>query len=93
MDMEGAAMKVYPETIENRWDILYRDYPEVYDRFGAFPYSPRPVDVLVSRFNLKVDVPNALPRVTRAPLILNTSSTPLLPAVIAARQVRNPVLN
>ena len=22
-----------PETIENRWDILYRDYPEVYEAF------------------------------------------------------------
>jgi ubiquinone/menaquinone biosynthesis C-methylase UbiE len=24
-----------PESIENRWDILYRDYPEVYDEFGS----------------------------------------------------------
>ena len=46
-------MKTYPETIEHRWDILYRDYPEVYDRFASFPYSPRPVDVLTSRFNLE----------------------------------------
>ena len=23
-----------PETIENRWDILYRDYPEVYEAFA-----------------------------------------------------------
>ncbi len=23
-----------PETIENRWDILYRDYPDVYDTFA-----------------------------------------------------------
>jgi hypothetical protein len=29
-------MKNYPESIENRWDILYRDYPEVYDRFASF---------------------------------------------------------
>lgn len=59
--MQGAFMKKYPETIENRWDILYRDYPEIYDRFASFPYSPRPVDVLVSRFNLegKVVVDNA----------------------------------
>jgi ubiquinone/menaquinone biosynthesis C-methylase UbiE len=46
-------MKKYPETIEHRWDILYRDYPEVYDRFASFPYSPRPVDVLNARFNFK----------------------------------------
>ena len=24
-----------PETLENRWDILYRDYPEVYDEFAS----------------------------------------------------------
>lgn len=46
-------MKQYPQTIEHRWDILYRDYPEVYDRFASFPYSPRPLDVLASRFDLK----------------------------------------
>ena len=51
--MEGVIVKNYPESIENRWDILYRDYPEIYDRFASFPYSPRPVDVLASRFNLK----------------------------------------
>jgi len=27
------------ETIENRWDILYRDYPEVYDRFASAEYK------------------------------------------------------
>jgi ubiquinone/menaquinone biosynthesis C-methylase UbiE len=54
-------MKMYPETIENRWDILYRDYPEVYDRFASFPYSPQPVEVLASGFDLngKVVVDNA----------------------------------
>ena len=29
-----------PESIENRWDILYRDYPEVYDAFSSTPYQP-----------------------------------------------------
>jgi ubiquinone/menaquinone biosynthesis C-methylase UbiE len=24
-----------PKTLENRWDILYRDYPEVYDEFAS----------------------------------------------------------
>jgi SAM-dependent methyltransferase len=43
---------VRPETIENRWDILYRDYPDVYDEFASFPYSPAPVDVLAARFTL-----------------------------------------
>lgn len=29
-----------PESIENRWDILYRDYPEVYEAFSNTPYRP-----------------------------------------------------
>ncbi len=29
-----------PLSIENRWDILYRDYPEVYEAFSKFPYHP-----------------------------------------------------
>ncbi len=29
-----------PESIENRWDVLYRDYPEVYEAFSSAPYCP-----------------------------------------------------
>lgn len=29
-----------PETIENRWDILYRDYPEVYEAFASVKGTP-----------------------------------------------------
>jgi ubiquinone/menaquinone biosynthesis C-methylase UbiE len=29
-----------PESIENRWDILYRDFPEVYKAFSNTPYHP-----------------------------------------------------
>ncbi len=29
-----------PESLENRWDILYRDYPEVYEAFSNTPYYP-----------------------------------------------------
>ncbi|MEW5870765.1 MAG: class I SAM-dependent methyltransferase [Chloroflexota bacterium] len=29
-----------PESIENRWDILYREYPEVYAAFVNVPYQP-----------------------------------------------------
>jgi ubiquinone/menaquinone biosynthesis C-methylase UbiE len=59
--MQGVVMKKYPETIEHRWDILYREYPEVYGLFASFPYSPRPVDVLANRFSLegKIVVDNA----------------------------------
>lgn len=47
-DMEPAEI----ETVEHRWDILYRDYPEVYDAFASFPYDPRPVDVIAQKFEL-----------------------------------------
>src|SRR4051812_15164232 len=45
-------MKRQPETIENRWDFLYRDYPEIYDAFSSFPYHPRWVDVVNREFSL-----------------------------------------
>jgi ubiquinone/menaquinone biosynthesis C-methylase UbiE len=44
-------MKPYPETIENRWDVLYRDYPEIYDAFASFPYQPSVLQVLRERFH------------------------------------------
>jgi hypothetical protein len=28
------------ESVENRWDILYRDYPEVHEAFSHTPYPP-----------------------------------------------------
>jgi ubiquinone/menaquinone biosynthesis C-methylase UbiE len=33
-----------PESIENRWDILYREYPQVYEAFMAVPYQPSVFD-------------------------------------------------
>ena len=45
-------MTSYPETIDNAWDILYRDYPEIYDAFASFPYSPGVLEVLRQRFDL-----------------------------------------
>lgn len=41
-----------PVTIENRWDILYRDYPEVYEAFSSTPYSPGYYDQLVEHVDL-----------------------------------------
>ena len=32
-------IKKKPETIEERWDILYQDYPEVYDELSASQYK------------------------------------------------------
>lgn len=45
-------MKRHPETIDNRWDILYRDYPEIYDAFTSFPYQPSVLHVIRERFDV-----------------------------------------
>jgi ubiquinone/menaquinone biosynthesis C-methylase UbiE len=36
----SLKQKAKPETLENRWDILYRDYPEVYDEFASVKKKP-----------------------------------------------------
>lgn len=41
-----------PETIEHRWDILYRDFPEVYDAFSSFPYEPTVYSIVRDAFDL-----------------------------------------
>lgn len=43
--------KKKPESIEGRWDILYRDYPEVYDEFAVVPKTP-PLN-LVQKYQLE----------------------------------------
>lgn len=42
-------MEQKPLTIENRWDILYSDYPEVYDEFASVPKDPPPLQALIKR--------------------------------------------
>ena len=42
-----------PESIENRWDILYRDYPEVYEEFSNVPYHPTIYEQLREIINLR----------------------------------------
>ncbi len=42
-----------PLTIENRWDVLYRDYPEVYEAFASIPKTPSWLDVVDRLFHLK----------------------------------------
>ena len=42
-----------PLTVENRWDILYRDYPEIYDEFAAVPKDPQPLQILMNRFDFR----------------------------------------
>ncbi|NLX37508.1 MAG: methyltransferase domain-containing protein [Chloroflexi bacterium] len=41
-----------PASLEGRWDILYRDYPEVYDAFARIPKRPEPLAVINERFGL-----------------------------------------
>ena len=48
-----ADSKRRVETIENRWDILYRDYPEVYDEFAGVPYDPPMIEVLHGLFDFR----------------------------------------
>jgi ubiquinone/menaquinone biosynthesis C-methylase UbiE len=50
--MNSIEEKTKPETIENRWDILYRDYPEIYDEFASFPYDPPMIEVIHAMFDL-----------------------------------------
>lgn len=38
-------------SIENRWDILYKDFPEVYDEFANVPYKPRMIEILREKFD------------------------------------------
>jgi len=45
--------KERPESLEGRWDILYRDYPEVYEEWGRIPKFPDIIDVINDRFTLK----------------------------------------
>src|SRR5215470_15959208 len=45
-------MKQYPETIDNAWDVLYRDYPEIYGAFTSFPYRPSVLQVIAERFDV-----------------------------------------
>ena len=42
-----------PESIENRWDILYRDYPEVYEAFSNTPYHPTVYEQLPGIIDLR----------------------------------------
>jgi ubiquinone/menaquinone biosynthesis C-methylase UbiE len=42
-----------PESVENRWDILYRDYPEVYEAFSNTPYHPTIYERLAEIIDLR----------------------------------------
>lgn len=42
-----------PESIENRWDILYRDYPDVYEAFSNTPYHPTIYEQLAGIIDLR----------------------------------------
>ncbi len=42
-----------PETIENRWDILYRDYSDVYDEWARTLEKPTAIEAILEHFHLK----------------------------------------
>lgn len=44
--------KEKPKSLEGRWDILYRDYPEVYEEWERIPKVPDYVVVIADRFSL-----------------------------------------
>lgn len=44
--------KTKPLTIENRWDILYVDYPEIYDAFASVPKKPTMIEIFKDHFDL-----------------------------------------
>lgn len=41
-----------PETIENDWNILYRDFPEIYDRFARSHDTPTTIEAIHQHFPL-----------------------------------------
>jgi tRNA G46 methylase TrmB len=45
-------MQNIPETIENQWDIFYRDYPEIYDRWSRIVKRPTAVEIINQHFPL-----------------------------------------
>lgn len=47
------AESARPESLEGRWDILYRDYPEVYEEWGQIAKVPDFLDVITKRFPLQ----------------------------------------
>jgi ubiquinone/menaquinone biosynthesis C-methylase UbiE len=42
-----------PESIENRWDILYREYPQIYEAFMDIPYQPSVFDQVTEIIDLQ----------------------------------------
>ena len=42
-----------PESLENRWDILYSKYPEVYEAFMSVPYQPSVFDQVPEIIDLR----------------------------------------
>ena len=45
-------MKQKPLSIENQWDVLYRDYPDVYEEFGRVQKNPTAIEVVNRHFPL-----------------------------------------
>lgn len=91
-----------PQTIENRWNLLYTRFPEVYDEFSSFPYDPDPIDVVVHEFSLAdkvvLDVGSGTGRSTmklarRAKRVIGVEPEPAMSAVAERRLAREGVTN
>ena len=50
---KGSPVSKRPETVEGRWDILYRDYPEVYEEFAQVEHKPTVFEVIERHFPLE----------------------------------------
>jgi ubiquinone/menaquinone biosynthesis C-methylase UbiE len=44
-----------PASLEGRWDILYRDYPAVYDEFASIPMLPDDIEIIAEKFSLALE--------------------------------------
>jgi ubiquinone/menaquinone biosynthesis C-methylase UbiE len=93
---------VRPETIENRWDRLYAEFPEVYDEFASYPKTPRPIDMVMERFPIAgadvVDLGSgsgrsALPLAERARSVVGVEPEPAMLAVAERAAVEQGVTN
>jgi ubiquinone/menaquinone biosynthesis C-methylase UbiE len=91
-------VKRYPDTIEHAWDVLYRDYSEIYDAFSAVPHDPRWIEVVNRLFPLGgkhiVDIgsgtgESSVALAETAAHVVGVEPEAAMRALLAARQLTN----
>jgi SAM-dependent methyltransferase len=91
-----------PDSIEHRWDVLYRDYPEVYNEFASYPYTPDPLEVAADRLDLAnktlVDVGcgsglSTFRLARRARMVIGIEREKAMLSLAGRRATRDPVPN